>query len=351
MPINHAAMALFKSRFFWLFAIIAGLAYASQFYTIGGWENLRIVSKQVDAPKLGTGAEPMPSLDKKAWAPTKWVSAPSQSGDIVPPKGKRPSLRIASLNLQAFGEQKANKVAVMEILARVLRSFDVVALQDIHPQQRDVLPRLVDRINQSDRMFDYAVGPRVGTGIQAMHFAFLYDSERVDMDRYQLYTVDDPTDQLEYDPLVAWFRAKQVPEHEAFTFSLVNIRINPQRVDQEIPLMPELIRTILRDGRDEDDIVLAGDFSCGNRRMENLRRIGMAFALEEVVTTITGNEMLDNILFPAKGTDEFLGRAGTIDILRQFNLSPELAFQVSNHMPIWAEFSAVEGGVPGYNPE
>lgn len=343
-------MAMLKSRIFWLFAIVAGLIYASQYYTIGGWENLRLVPKQVDAPKLGQAAEPMPTLDKKAWAPTKWVSAPSQHGDIVPPKGKRPSIRIASFNLQAFGENKANKVAVMEILARVLRSFDVVALQDIQPQQRDVLPRLVDRINQSDRMFDYCIGPRVGSGIQSMHFAFIYDSERVEMDRYQLYTVDDPTDQLEYEPLVAWFRAKQVPEAEAFTFSLVNIRVNPQRVDQEIPLFPELIRTILRDGRDEDDILLAGDFSCSNRRMENLRRIGMAFALEEVVTTLSGNEMLDNILFPAKGTDEFLGRSGTIDVLRQFNLSPEQAFQISNHMPIWAEFSAVEGGVPGYTP-
>lgn len=343
-------MAMFKSRIFWLFAIVAGLVYASQYYTIGGWENLRVVSKQVGAPKSAGEAEPMPILDQKAWAPTKWVSSPSQHGDIVPPKGKRPSIRIASFNLQAFGENKANKVAVMEILARVLRSFDVVALQDIQPQQRDILPRLVDRINQSDRIFDYCIGPRVGNGIQSMHFAFIYDAERVEMDRYQLYTVDDPTDQLEYEPLVAWFRTKQVPEGEAFTFSLVNIRINPQRVEQELPLFPELIRTILRDGREEDDIVLAGDFSCGNRRMENLRRIGMAFALEEVVTTLTGNEMLDNILFPAKGTDEFLGRAGTIDFLRQFNLSPEQAYQISNHMPIWAEFSAVEGGVPGYTP-
>lgn len=343
-------MSLLKSRVFWLIAIVAGLGYASQHYTIGGWENLRIVAKQVDAPKSGAVAEPMPVLDKKTWAPTKWVSAPSNSGDIAPPKPKRPAIRIASFNLQAFGENKANKVAVMEILARVIRSFDVVAIQDVQPQQRDVLPRLVDRINQSDRTFDYCIGPRVGSGIQSMHFAFIYDAERVDMDRYQLYTVDDPTDQLEYEPLVAWFRAKQVPEDQAFTFSLVNIRINPHRVDQEIPLLPELVRTILHDGRDEDDIVLAGDFSCGNQRMENLRRIGMAFALEEVVTTISSNEMLDNILFPAKGTDEFLGRSGTLDILRQFNLTAEQAFQVSSHMPIWAEFSAVEGGIPGYAP-
>jgi endonuclease/exonuclease/phosphatase family metal-dependent hydrolase len=341
---------MLKSRVFWLVAIIAGLGYASQYYTIGGWENLRLVSKQTDAPKLTAGRDPMPSLDTKSWAPTKWVSAPANGGDIAPPKSRRPSIRIASFNLQAFGESKASKVAVMEILSRVLRAFDVIALQDIQPQHRDVLPRLVDRINQSDRAFDYCIGPRVGNGIQSMHFAFLYDTERVDMDRYQLYTVDDPSDQLEYEPLVAWFRTRQVPEDLAFTFSLVNVRINPERVDSELPLLPELVRTVLHDGRDEDDIILAGDFSCSSQRMGNLRRIGMACALEEVVTTIASHEMLDNILFPAKGTDEFLGRAGTIDILRQFNLTAEQAYQVSNHMPVWAEFSALEGGVPGYAP-
>jgi hypothetical protein len=183
-----------------------------------------------------------------------------------------------------------------------------------------------------------------------MHFAFVFDSERVDIDRYQLYTVDDPMDQLEYEPLVGWFRTKNVHEEEAFTFSLVNVRISPPYADREIALLPELIRTIVRDGRDEDDVLVAGDFACGNERMENLRRIGMRFALEGVTTTVASDEMLDNILFPAKATDEYLGRSGTIDFLRQLNLTPEQAFQVSNHMPVWAEFSAVEGGVPGYAP-
>lgn len=343
-------MSLFKSLFFWLILAVAALVYASQHYTIGGWENLRIVSKQVDAPKSSPESEVAPRFNNKSWAPTRWVSSPSIQGEIAPPKPKLPSIRIATLNLQGFGENKASKLAVMEILARVLRSFDVIALQDLQPDQGDVLPRLVDRINQSDRSFDYCIGPRVGKGLNSMHFAFLFDAERVEIDRYQLYTVDDPMDQLEYEPLVGWFRTRQVTEEEAFTFSLINLRISPPHADREISLLPELIRTILRDGRDEDDLLLAGDFACGSDRMENLRRIGMRFALEGVTTTVASEEMLDNILFPAKATDEYLGRSGTIDFLRQLNLTPEQAFQVSNHMPVWAEFSAQEGGVPGYAP-
>ncbi|MCU0709748.1 MAG: endonuclease/exonuclease/phosphatase family protein [Pirellula sp.] len=343
-------MSLLKSVYFWLILTFLAVVYASQHYTIGGWEHLRIVSKQTDAPKPTSDGGTVPKFDNRSWAPARWVSAPSVVGDIAPPKPKIPSIRIATLNLQGFGENKASKMAVLEILARVLRSFDVIALQDVQPDQGDVLPRLVDRINQSDRAYDYCIGPRVGKGLNSMHFAFVFDSERVDIDRYQLYTVDDPMDQLEYEPLVGWFRTKNVHEEEAFTFSLVNVRISPPYADREIALLPELIRTIVRDGRDEDDVLVAGDFACGNERMENLRRIGMRFALEGVTTTVASDEMLDNILFPAKATDEYLGRSGTIDFLRQLNLTPEQAFQVSNHMPVWAEFSAVEGGVPGYAP-
>jgi hypothetical protein len=56
--------------------------------------------------------------------------------------------------------------------------------------------------------------------------------------------------------------------------------------------------------------------------------------------------MLDNILIPTRSTDEFTGRAGVIDFLRQLNLSYDQAMQVSSHLPVWAEFSAYEGGFP-----
>jgi endonuclease/exonuclease/phosphatase family metal-dependent hydrolase len=393
-------MVVLKNRILWLFVAGAALAYASQHYTIGGWQHLRIV------PKGAELAESSPSTDlqdPRAWEPSAWLSgwtdretSPADGGEAVGSSSMaRPAspatsweagpgsfttttsarsasarrvqaspshpsgvtaapvaevVRIATFNLQAFGETKASKEAVMEILARLLRSFDVVALQDITSRQRDTLPRLVDRINRSDRRFDYCIGPRVGPGLRSMHFAFVFDTERIEIDRHQLYTVEDPSDQLEYEPLVGWFRSRRVQASEAFAFTLVNLRISPERVDRELPLLPNLIRTIHGDGRQEDDILLAGDFGCSDARMERLKTMGVTFALEGVPTTIVGEEMLDNILFPRRNTHEFLGRSGAMDFLRQFNLTPDQASQVSSHMPVWCEFSVREGGEPGYVP-
>lgn len=346
---NAWAMSLLKSRILWLIGIVAALAYASQHYTVGGWQHLRIEPRSASSSTGGQFDES--SSSAASWTATKWVSSKSIVDPIPPQRSQKPTLRLASFNLQGFGESKASKLAVMEILARLLRSFDVIAIQDIQPHQGGVLPKLIDRINLSDRRYDYCIGPRIGTGLNAMHLAFVFDTDQVDFDRYQLYTVEDPSNQLEFEPLVGWFRAKKVKEEDAFTFTLVNLRISPPHADRELPLLPELIRSILRDGRDEDDILLAGDFGCSDTKLEPLRRIGMAFALEGVTTSITSQEMLDNIVFPAKATDEYLGRSGAVDFLRQFNLLPDQAMQVSNHMPVWAEFSAEEGGLPGYRAD
>src|SRR5204863_6411769 len=61
----------------------------------------------------------------------------------------------------------------------------------------------------------------------------------------------------------------------------------------------------------------------------------------------TGRAQYDNLVFDRTATQEFLGRSGVFDFLREYNLSEAQAKQVSDHLPVWAEFSIYEGGVPG----
>ncbi len=258
-----------------------------------------------------------------------------------------PTLRIATFNLHLFGRHKVENPFVVETLAKILRRFDVIAVQEVCTKQQDLLPLLVDRINQSDRQYDYMIGPRVGRTDNKEQFAFIFDTTRVETDRTQLYSVDDPEDLLHREPLVGWFRSTLVPPELAFTFTLVNVHLDAELSDQEVPVLPELVRSIHRDGRKEDDVILVGDFGTSDTRMQFLRSAGMIFAIEGVPTTAQGNAMLDNLVMPVKATDEFNGRSGILDFLRQFNLSIEQAHQVSDHLPVWAEFYANEGGQAG----
>jgi hypothetical protein len=82
-----------------------------------------------------------------------------------------------------------------------------------------------------------------------------------------------------------------------------------------------------------------------SHRLAGIPGLNMSFAIEGVPTTVAGDAMTGNILFPTRTTGEFTGRSGVVDFLRQLNLSFDQALQVSSSLPIWAEFTAYEGTI------
>jgi deoxyribonuclease-1-like protein len=296
------------------------------------------VGQDLDYPGSSSGSA------LKSLPPPTISSIPVSQPSLIADESANQTLRIASFNLQLFGKNKADNPWVMETIARILRQYDVIAVQEIYTRQQDLLPMLVDKINQAQRHFDYVIGPRVGRLENKEQLAFLFDTQTIETDRQQLYSVDDPQDLLLREPLVGWFRSKRLPAKLAFTFTLVNLHLDEQGSEQEIRLLPELVRSIHRDGREEDDVLLVGDFGFSDRGLPGLRAAGMLPGLEGVPTNLHGQAMLDNLLMPTQATVEFTGRSGVFDFLRHFNLSLDQAQQVSDHLPIWCEFSCHEGG-------
>ncbi|XZE35562.1 endonuclease/exonuclease/phosphatase family protein [Pirellulaceae bacterium SH501] len=357
-------------------ALVGALAYGSQHYTLTGWQHIRVkkVGDEKGIPEAveigwrssnpipltpnassvesvaGIDGPKQPSASGKSNTWSSWSALVSKTSTAPSSQTKSireedPRIRIATFNLHSFGESKLQKLPVVETLARIIRQFDIVALQHIHSRQTDILPMLLDRINMSDRRYDYCIGPQVGPENRKQQFAFVFDTARIETDREQLYTVEDPQNLMDYEPLVGWFRVKRLRPDASFTFSLVNVRIDPDSADRERGLLPALLRSVRQDGRAEDDVIILGDFSSSSSQIQSLPTLGLHTAIDEVATTVSGEWMLDNILFPTRSTDEFTGRSGVIDFLRQLNLSYDQAMQVSAHLPVWAEFSAFEGGV------
>jgi endonuclease/exonuclease/phosphatase family metal-dependent hydrolase len=258
------------------------------------------------------------------------------------------SVRVASFNIQVFGTSKANKPHVMDILARIVREFDVVAIQEIRATDQDILPNFVDLINSTGCQYDYVIGPRLGRTTSKEQYAFVYDMTTIEVDRSQLYTVSDPDDLLHREPLVGWFRARGVPPEQAFTFSLVNIHTDPDETDQELDALDDVFLVVRNDGRQEDDVVILGDLNVDDQHLGELGQIsGISWVVSATPTNVRGTAQYDNIVFHSQATREFTGRGGVYDFLRRYNLSLEQALEVSDHLPVWAEFSVYEGGEPG----
>jgi len=271
------------------------------------------------------------------------------SGNVPPRLGE--TIRVATWNIQAFGEAKLQDPAAMNIIVQVLRNFDVIAIQEVRAISQDVVPELVNQLNAGGQHhYDYVLGPRLGRTSSKEQYAFIFDMASIEVDRNQLYTLDDKDDLLHREPLVGWFRTRLAPEQAqlAFTFSLVNVHTDPDEVDRELDVMDDVLFAVQADDRHEDDTILLGDFNVNDRNLRQFGKVnGLAWVVSNTPTNTRGSAQYDNMFFLRAATPEFTGRGGVYDYLREFNLSIDQALKVSDHLPVWAEFSVYEGGRPG----
>ena len=257
------------------------------------------------------------------------------------------TVRIASFNIQVFGEKKMSNPRVVSLLVEIVRQFDIVAIQEIRSKQ-DILPRFIDQLNATGRHYDYVIGPRLGRTSSKEQYAFVFDTASIEVDRSALYTVSDPDDLLHREPLVGWFRVRGPRPEDAFTFSLVDIHTDPDETAQELDALADVFRAVRDDGRGEDDVIVLGDLNVDDHHLGRLGQISnITWCVSGVPTNTRGKSQYDNIVFSRLATTEYTGRWGVYDMIRQFNLTVDEALDVSDHLPVWAEFSLTEGGEPG----
>jgi hypothetical protein len=162
------------------------------------------------------------------------------------------------------------------------------------------------------------------------------------------FPINDPQTSFTVAPYVGWFRAALPRPDRALTFTLVNVQLPPRNQIAELALLPQLFRAVRNDGRGEDDVILLGNLECGLELSDpGLRQAGLSSLLAGRQTTTRGDAGLDHIIIDPQATTEFMGEAGVWDFLKHYNLTLAEALQISDHLPVWAEFSIFEGATPG----
>ncbi len=267
----------------------------------------------------------------------------SQTMSALPP---RPTIRIAAYQLGRLDDAKLADPRVNDILMRLLSGFDLIAVEGVRGKNQGVLVRLVEQLNAtSGRSYDFATCPTQQRDALEHFSAFIFDQGRIDVDRTTVRFVEDPMGRFRIKPLAGSFRARGPDPAEAFTFTLVNVETDPERAAAELDLLASVFRAVRDDGRNEDDVILLGNLQSDDQHLGQLGKLlGVSALLSGVPTTVRGASLLDNILLDRRATSEFTGRAEVVDMMREFELTMPGAQQVSDHLPIWAEFSAYEGG-------
>jgi deoxyribonuclease-1-like protein len=270
-------------------------------------------------------------------------AAATAQPSAVPPTKPWDAVLIASFNIQVFGDSKMSKPHVVDMLARVVRQFDVVAIQEVRSKNEQLVPTFVQQVNAAGGRYHYIVGPREGRTTSKEQYTFIYDTDRIEVDVASPGVFPDPDDRLHRPPLCVRFRTRVIPEHMAFTFWLVDTHTDPDEVPEELAALCDVFRAMQRLRPDEDDVIMLGDLNAGPPEFAPLSPIaGLAWAVDGVTTNTRRTNTYDNLVFSVPATSEYLGHWGVVDLQQTFGLSEEAALEVSDHNPVWAAFHPAE---------
>lgn len=249
-------------------------------------------------------------------------------------------LRIATFNLQVFGKTKSRHLPTLQNLARICRQFDLIAVQEIVGPDQDSVPLLVEEINRIGPRYAYLASVPLGRSAYKQQFAFIYNRDLLEVDLTRCCAIEDPDDLFEYPPFVGFFQVRDSAADQPFRFTLVNCQVDAENPHQELQLLGKVHSLVEGNGRDEDDVILLGSFQADSDTLNLLLGpSGLTTALDQGQFTDTRlATQLDNMVFRRATTSELVGRAEVFRFMRRFNLSLQQALEVSDRLPVWAEF-------------
>ena len=279
-------------------------------------------------------------------------ASPGETPIASAARAAKPTFRMATFDLGGLDESKLGSLRISDVLLRLLPRFELIALEGIRGKNQGVLVRLVEQINAaSGRQYTFATCPTQRRDGVEHYSAFVFDRAALEVDQATVHFVEDPLGRFRHRPLAGAFRVRGLDPALAFTFVLIAVDTNPDNPGPELDLLADVIRAVRKKMPGEDDIIMLGDFQADDNHLGGLNGIlGITAAISGTPTTTRGTQLADNILFDRRATVEFTGRAEVVDLIREFDLTIDQARDISEHLPVWAEFSSYEGGQKGYVP-
>ncbi|GHU22975.1 deoxyribonuclease [Spirochaetia bacterium] len=248
------------------------------------------------------------------------------------------SIRIYSFNIQIFGASKIAKTEVVEILTDIVSGADLIAIQEVRSATIDPVEQFMALLPAH---YDYVLGPREGRTNSKEQYWIIYDTNKLQVLAQETWA--DPQDLFERNPLAVYFKTTG-----NFDFIVINNHIQPSSARTEISVLPEVI-AYYQELWNESDVLVMGDFNADGSYFNEstLADIFPDHAYQIVITNdfdttvAAGDNTYDRFIITATAREDYTENCGVIrfDEIYDFSQKQILPRNVSDHYPIWAEFS------------
>ena len=247
----------------------------------------------------------------------------------------------------------------MGVLAHIVSQFDVVAVQGVRGGESEPVEALVGLLRNSGASYAATVSQAIGQASQSESYAYVWDDTRIQLVPNSAYVVQDTADRMHREPMVASFetRVGTADGRRPFRFTLINAHNSPAEltasaIGNEINVLDDVyvrVRQYDYQMNGEEDCILLGDLNLDTAGLRELGQIpGVQSIAGDTKTSTLGSETHDHIMLDGSLTREYSGRFGVLRLVDDLGLTKEQALQVSDHQPLWGEFSIYE--MPNFDP-
>lgn len=263
--------------------------------------------------------------------PTVTLKTPDNNGTI----------KVGAFNLQIFGTTKAKNPEVMVLLSRIIRNYDVIAVQEIRDSSQTALPILKDAVNSMGTLqYDYSVSERLGRTTSKEQYAYIYNTQTIQQIGVP-YTYQDANDLFQREPYVSEFKAK----NGNFDFVLVTIHTDPDTATQEINDLPKVVEDVRSRYQGEGDFIVMGDLNAdcsyfNENSQSPLKSSEYYWIINNSVDTTTKSTACtyDRIIITNPAKTDYTGNAGVFRFDNEYHLTYNSTIAGSDHYPVYAEF-------------
>ncbi|MDI3484788.1 MAG: deoxyribonuclease-like protein [Methanolobus sp.] len=253
------------------------------------------------------------------------------------------TLRIGAFNIQVFGVTKASKPEVMDVLADIVRTYDVVAIQEIRDSSQTALPDLVDLVNSDGSQYDYVVSERLGRTTSKEQYAYVYNSKTVSVSNAYTYPEPNGTDPFHRQPYIVSIEALQ----GNYDATLIVIHTDPDEATEEINELDDVLSYAQSQNPEENDFVIMGDLNADGSYFDedstsDLDAYYWVIDDSQDTTTKSTDYTYDRIFLT--DDSDLAGDSGVFRFDLEYGLNEDMTINVSDHYPVFVDFM-IDGDV------
>lgn len=245
--------------------------------------------------------------------------------------------KILSWNLENYGKSKSE--SEINFIASIIVNYDIIAIQEVVAGYggAQAVAKLTAALNEKGAKWDYAVSdPTSSSSYKAERYAFIWKTNKAKL-KGKPWLEKKYNIEIDREPYFATFEIGK-KTITISNFHAITKNRNPETEIKYFKFLPLSYPTL--------NLIFAGDFNCPQSHtvFYPLKKMGYVPILQKQKTTLK-QKCKNNVCLASEFDNIFYKNAslnyinsGVISFYTKFNSISE-ARKISDHLPIWMEFS------------